>query len=247
MRSNEDLEGFAFVASHDLREPLRMVTSYLELLEKRISEKLNEKEKLFLYYAKDGAERMSELIHALLQFSRAGRVELNPEKVESEEVFNLALQSLETKIKKTEAEITHDELPTLFLNPALAVQVFQNLIDNGIKYQKKGSKPKVHISAKGSPSEWEFIVSDNGIGIEEAFAKEIFKPFRRLQTRSDYPGTGIGLSLCKKIVERHGGKIWVESIPDQGSQFHFTIPKNIQGQHFQKGNPWIPPYQYASF
>jgi signal transduction histidine kinase len=224
-RSNEELEQFAYVASHDLREPARMVKSYLELLENRYRGELDEKADTFIYYAVDGAERMQEMINALLDLSRVGTRGKEPAPTDAEAVLERTLTSLGKAIEENDAMVTHDPLPTVMADQAQLAQVFQNLIANGIKFQRDGVPPQVHISAeqKGD-DEWKFCVEDNGIGIDPEQAERLFQIFQRLHTREEYEGTGIGLALCRRIVERHGGRIWVESEVGAGSMFCFTLP-----------------------
>lgn len=223
-RSNRDLEQFASVVSHDLREPLRMVTSFLRLLERRYEDRLDAKGKEFVAYAVDGAERMQEMIRALLDLSRVGTrgQELKPTEVE--EVLDKTLSALRRVIEDTEAEVTHDPLPTVMGDEAQLGQIFQNLIANALKFHKQDQVPRVHISAERQGDEWLFSVVDNGIGIAPEQSKRIFRVFQRLHTEEEYPGLGIGLALCKRVVERHGGHIWVESAPGEGSAFYFTLP-----------------------
>ncbi len=229
-RSNEELEQFAYIVSHDLREPARMVKSYLELLARRYRGQLDESADTFIDYAVDGATRMQEMIGALLNLSRVEtRGEpLAPTDVEA--VVKRTLAALSRAIEDVGAEVRYDPLPTVMADQAQLGQVFQNLIANAIKFRREDVVPRVHISAElGPPSvgegkgEWRFAVEDNGIGIDPQQADRIFKIFQRLHTRQEYEGMGIGLALCKRIVERHGGRIWVESEPGRGSTFYFTL------------------------
>lgn len=221
-RSNAELQQFAYVASHDLQEPLRMVASYTQLLGKRYKGKLDEDADEFIDYAVDGANRMQGLIRDLLEYSRVGSETKSFEKTDCERVLQHVMSNLSASIHDHHAEITHDTLPTLQANPTLLTQVFQNLIGNALKFQG-GSTPKIHVGAKALPDGWEFSIKDNGIGIPHEQLDRIFAIFQRLHSREDYPGTGIGLAICKRIVEKHGGKIWVESEPNHGSTFYFTI------------------------
>jgi light-regulated signal transduction histidine kinase (bacteriophytochrome) len=223
-RSNEELEQFAYVISHDLREPARMVKSYLELLESRYQGQLDEKADMFINHAVDGAERMQEMINALLDLSRIGTRGEEPAPTDAEAVLKRTLNVLERAIEETEADVTHDPLPTVMADKAQLAQVFQNLVANAIKFRREDVPPRVHISAEREDDEWVFSVADNGIGIDPEQADRIFQIFQRLHTREEYEGTGIGLALCKRIVERHGGRIWVESKPGEGSTFTFTLP-----------------------
>ena len=222
-QSNAELEQFAYVASHDLREPLRKIKSYTELLAKRYDGQLDERADKYIFYIVDGATRMQQLIADLLTYSRAGRAELVLEEVPFTAVVDKALNDLELAIRESEAKITWDEMPTLSLDVQQMTRVLQNLIGNAIKF--RGEKvPEVHISSQQQGDEWHFVVSDNGIGIDPQYLERVFLIFQRLHTRTDYPGTGIGLAVCKKIVENHNGRIWAESEPDQGTTFHFTLP-----------------------
>ena len=223
-RSNEELEQFAYVIAHDLREPARMVKGYLNLLVQRYQGQLDEKADMFIDYAVDGAERMQEMIDALLDLSRIGTrgEEFTP--TDAEAVLERTLRALGRAIEDAEAEVTSDPLPTVLADEAQLAQVFQNLIANGIKFRQEDEPPRVHISAEREGDEWVFSVADNGIGIDPKQADRIFQIFQRLHTEEEYPGLGIGLALCKRIVERHGGRIWMESEPGAGSTFYFTIP-----------------------
>jgi len=222
-RSNAELEQFAYVASHDLKEPLRMVTSYLELIERRYKEKLDKDADEFIGFAVDGAERMRNQIDGLLAYSRVGTGPASFEPVDCETLLDRAVKDLARVVTETGAKITHNRLPTVKADAIQLTQLFENLIANAIKFCN-GATPEVQISAKRKPGEWQFAVRDNGIGIEPQYAERIFVLFQRLHNRSKYPGTGIGLAICKKIVERHGGRIWVESQPGKGSTFYFTVP-----------------------
>ena len=223
-RSNEELEQFASVISHDLREPARMVKSFVTLLDKRYQGQLDEKADMFIDYAVDGAERMQAMIEALLDLSRIGPRGKEPAPTDAEEVLERALRLLGRSIEEAEAQVTHDPLPTVMADEAQLAQVFQNLIANGIKFQREDVTPRVHISAEREGDEWVFSVADNGIGIDPEQADRLFQIFQRLHTREEYEGLGIGLALCRRVVERHGGRIWVESEPGEGTNFFFTIP-----------------------
>jgi PAS domain S-box-containing protein len=222
-RSNRELEHFAYVASHDLQEPLRMVTSYLQLLERRYRGKLDQDADDFITYAVDGATRMHMLINDLLTYSRVSTRAKPFEPTNCSDILNHALSNLRIAIEESKATITFDDLPTVEADATQLTQVFQNLISNAIKFHKKDVPPCIHVSAERQEGEWRFSVRDNGIGIAPEHIERIFLIFQRLHTREEYPGTGIGLAVCKKIVERHGGRIWVTSKPGEGSTFYFTI------------------------
>jgi signal transduction histidine kinase len=222
-RSNRDLEQFAYVASHDLQEPLRMVATYTQLLAERYRGKLDSDADKYIRYAVDGALRMQKLVQDLLAFSRVGRPGIAPESTDCNAVLQTALINLETSIQESGAIIEHTPLPVLVADRTQVVQVFQNLIGNAIKFH--GSEaPRICVSAELSGREWVFSVADNGIGIAAEQAESVFLIFRRLHTHAEYAGSGIGLSICKKIIEQHGGRIWVESEPGHGSIFQFTLP-----------------------
>ena len=223
-RSNRELEQFAYVASHDLQEPLRMVSSFVQLLARRYEGQLDADADEFVAYAVDGASRMRQLIEDLLAFSRVGTRAQPLEPTDVEAVVAEALANLAARIAESGAEITHDPLPTVLADRNQLVQVFQNLVSNAIRFRGDAS-PRAHIWAEEREDEWEIAVRDNGIGLEPRHAERIFEIFKRLHTREEYPGTGIGLAICKKTIERHGGRIWVESQPGQGATFRFTLPK----------------------
>lgn len=221
-RSNRDLEQFAYVASHDLQEPLRTVVNYTDLLNEKMKHKLDPETGEFLGFITEGAARSQQLITDLLQYSRIGR-ENRFEDVKSEEILNKVLANLKILIDENKAHITYEDLPEVYADPVKLGQVFQNLISNAIKF-KGAENPRIHISAKRGSGAWIFSVADNGIGIDPKYQEKIFVIFKRLHGRSKYRGTGIGLSICKRIVEQHGGNIWVESRLHQGSIFNFTLP-----------------------
>lgn len=225
-RSNVEIEQFAHVASHDLQEPLRMVTSYLQLIERRYPDRLDSTGKEFIAFAVDGAKRMKNLIRDLLEFSRAGTHSTRFREVDTGAILDHALDNLKIAIEETSAVITADSLPTLCGDPVLLTQVFQNLIANAIKFQK-GTEPCVHVSAREQGAEWIFSVRDNGIGIESRHLDRIFHIFERLHSVEEYSGSGIGLAITRKIVERHRGKIWVESQPGAGSTFFFSLSSEM--------------------
>jgi signal transduction histidine kinase len=222
-RSNRDLEQFAYVASHDLQEPLRMVATYTQLLAERYQGKLDADADKYIHYAVDGALRMQKLVQDLLTFSRAGRGRLALESTDCNVVLQTALTNLEAAIQEGHAMVEHTQLPFVMADGFQLVQVFQNLIGNAIKF--RGSEaPLIRVSAEAQAKEWIFSVADNGIGIGAEHADNVFIIFRRLHTRAEYPGSGIGLSICKKIIEQHLGRLWFESEPGSGSTFRFTLP-----------------------
>lgn len=225
-RSNAELEQFAYMASHDLQEPLRMVTSFLQLLKRKYGEGLDEQANQYIDIAVDGAERMKILIKDLLNFSKISFQNEEMEAVDLNVLLEEVRKTYSDKLAHEDGEIKVDVLPVLEGHKALFSQLFQNLIGNALKYKGKEA-PSVKVSVSEDTNNWEFIVSDNGIGIEEQFLEKVFVVFLRLHTRDEYQGTGIGLAICKKIVEKYGGIIWVESTPGVGSDFHFTIPKTF--------------------
>jgi PAS domain S-box-containing protein len=222
-RSNAELEQFAYVASHDLQEPLRAIAGMVQLLQKRYQGKLDERADEYIDHAVEAAGRMRKLINDLLTYSRVVRFGKQFEMTDVEKVLDTALANLRVALQESRATVTHDPLPSLMVDETQIGQVFQNLIGNAVKF--RGERPlQIHIGAREEENAWCFEVRDNGIGIESQYFERIFGVFQRLHTRRDYPGTGIGLSLCKKIVERHGGSIWVESEAGQGTSFYFTLP-----------------------
>ncbi len=222
-RSNADLEQFAYVASHDLQEPLRMVSAYTQLLAERYRGKLDDQADKYIHYAVDGAARMQSLIQDLLAFSRVGRQETAVKSADCNQIVDRAVDNLRAAILESSAVVSHGPLPLVMANGSQLQQVFQNLIGNALKF--KGSQaPLIQISAKKEGTEWIFTVADNGIGISGEHAESVFVIFNRLHTRTEYPGNGIGLSICKKIVERHGGKIQALHRDGGGTLFKFTLP-----------------------
>jgi PAS domain S-box-containing protein len=223
-RSNEELGQFAYIASHDLQEPLRMVASYTQLLSKRYKGKLDADADEFIAFAVDGANRMQRLIHDLLAYSHVGTKGKDLAITSSERALGEALRNLQVAIQESGAVVTHGSLPTVLADAGQLTALFQNLVGNAIKYTNK-ENPVIRISAcPDAENKWRFSVQDNGLGIDEKYFKIIFSMFQRLHKRDEFAGTGIGLAICKKIVERHGGAIWVESQPGYGSTFHFTLP-----------------------
>jgi two-component system sensor histidine kinase/response regulator len=226
-RSNADLEQFAYVASHDLQEPLRMVATYTELLSEHYKDSLDEKAAKYINYAVDGAKRMQQLVRELLAYSRVDSQGQKPTAIKAGVVVKNVLDSLKMAIEEAHAEIVCEELPTVRADTVQLAQVFQNLIGNALKF--RGKEPsRIHISAERSNDKWVFRVKDNGIGIEKQYAEVVFQMFQRLHERGRYDGNGIGLAIAKKIVERHGGRIWFDSEPEKGSTFYFTLPA-VQG------------------
>lgn len=230
-RSNRELEQFAYVASHDLQEPLRMVATYTQLLAERYQGKLDENADKYIHYAVDGALRMQSLVQDLLAFSRVGRQGADLKVTDCNAVVEAVLKNLHTAIQESGAQIAYGRLPAVVADGSTLLQVFQNLIGNAIKF--RGSEPPaIRVTAEKNAREWVFAVADNGIGIEPEHAEIVFAIFKRLHTRAEYPGSGIGLAICKKIIEQHGGRIWVESQAGQGSTFKFTLPaREVRGKY----------------
>ncbi|MGH8515679.1 MAG: sensor histidine kinase, partial [Gammaproteobacteria bacterium] len=222
-RSNAELEQFAYIASHDLQEPLRMVASYTQLLARRYQGRLDGDANEFIGFAVDGATRMQSQIQDLLNYSRLGKKEMDFEPTDCSAVLDRALVNLKVAVEESRATVTSDPLPAVTADGNQLVQLFQNLIGNAVKFRNH-ERPLIHVSAKRSGKEWLFSVRDNGIGFDPQFAERIFVIFQRLHAKGEHPGTGIGLAVCKKIVESHGGRIWAEAKPDKGATFYFTIP-----------------------
>ena len=240
-RSNRDLEQFAYVASHDLQEPLRMVSSYTQLLGKRYAGKLDERADTYIHYAVDGANRMQILIHDLLKYSRAGTRQAPLLPTSAADVVSEVLRSLELTIAESGSSVTVDELPEVLADRVQLTQIFQNLIGNALKFRREGARHSVTVSAEpDSDSQgaamWRFTVRDNGIGINKEYFERIFVIFQRLNTRESFTGSGIGLAICQRLVERHGGQIWLESTPGEGSAFHFTL-QAVHHQPQEGGQP----------
>ncbi|ADD07638.2 sensor box histidine kinase (plasmid) [Natrialba magadii ATCC 43099] len=221
--SNERLQQFAYAASHDLQEPLRMVTGYLRLLENRYSDDLDEDAEEFIEFAVDGAERMEAMIEGLLTYSRVETQGESFDSVDLEAVLNDVLTDLSVRIDETGAEVTAELLPTVDGDASQLRQLFQNLLENALQYSGE-QKPRVSISAMRNEDEWEISISDEGIGIEQDDADRVFEVLQRLHSHEEYEGSGIGLALCRRVVERHGGEIYVDSEPEEGATFSFTLP-----------------------
>jgi two-component system, chemotaxis family, sensor kinase Cph1 len=222
-RSNADLQQFAYAASHDLREPLHTIAGFLKLLERRYKGRLDEKADEFIQYTIEGVNRMEMLINDLLEYSRVETKGGSFKPMNSSVALEKAIFNLRSALEGSGAEITYDLLPTVVADETQTTRLFQNLIGNAIKFRGK-EKLRIHISAEQKDREWIFSVRDNGIGIDPKFFDRIFVIFQRLHTRQEYEGTGVGLAISKRIVERHGGRIWVESRPGEGATFYFTLP-----------------------
>jgi signal transduction histidine kinase len=223
-RSNADLAQFAYIASHDLQEPLRMVSSYMGLLARKYQGRLDETADKYIRFAVEGAARMQTLIYDLLSYSRAGTQEIEKQRVSSEVLLQSALQNLDVAIKESGAVIHHDGLPVIEADEIKLTQVIQNLVGNAIKFHKPDVRPEITVSAKAAPGEWIFEVADNGIGFDTRYTDRIFEVFQRLHPVGTYPGNGIGLAISRRIVEHHGGRLWADSHPGVGSRFFFTLP-----------------------
>eukprot|EP01136_Pigoraptor_vietnamica_P014270 Opistho-1_new@56283 len=223
--SNLELEQFAFVASHDLQEPLRMITGFLTQLDKKYESVLDDKAKQYIYFAVDGAKRMRQIILDLLDYSRAGRSETVQEEIDMNELLHEVTLLLKKKIREKHAAIRIDPLPVISSYKSPVRQVFQNLVSNALKYSKKEILPDIHIGVADQAGYWEFFVADNGIGIHTDYFEKVFILFQRLHTNSEYSGTGMGLTISKKITESLGGKIWLESVEGVGTTFYVQIPK----------------------
>lgn len=223
-RSNADLSQFAYVASHDLQEPLRMVASYMGLLSRRYEAELDETAQKYIGFAVEGAKRMQALILDLLSYSRAGTQAIDKRPIAAEAVVSSAVQNLEVSIRESGARVRYDHLPVIEADESRLVQVLQNLIGNGIKFRKPDVPPEISVSAKSAGDQWIFEVADNGIGFDPKYADRIFQVFQRLHGVAAYPGNGIGLAICRRIIEHHGGRLWAEPEPGVGSKFFFSLP-----------------------
>lgn len=228
-RSNTDLEQFAYIASHDLKEPLRNIASYVQLLQRRYAGRLDGDADAFIGYTVDGVRRMQAIITELLAYSRIGTGHLTLVPVQAGALVSSALASLKSVITDAQAAVeVHGQLPVVEADAALLGSLFQNLIGNGLKYRRDDVRPEITVGCRDQGAEWAFWVRDNGIGIEPEYHQQIFHLFKRLHPRDRYHGTGIGLTICQRVVERHGGRIWVESEPGKGSTFWFTLPKRAR-------------------
>ena len=221
----EEMEAFAYVAAHDLKEPARMIKAYLGLLESKYAASLDEKAKKYIHFAVDGSVRMDNLINDLLEYAKAGSSGEGVEETDTENVVAEVKDLFKMLIAEKGATITTDELPTITISRTAIKQVFQNLIGNALKYHASGVLPEVHVGVKETDTHWQFSVEDNGIGIPAKEQDKVFGVFKRLHTREQYSGTGVGLSICKKVAEKNGGAIWIESAEGEGSTFFFTISK----------------------
>ncbi|THF85870.1 response regulator [Deinococcus sp. KSM4-11] len=222
-RSNRELEQFAYVASHDLKEPLRTVSSFAQLLQGRHGNQLDERGQRYVTIVIEGAQRMFTLIEDVLAMARVSHA-ASPRTVNLDALLDDVISSLESLTRETGAQITVSSLPSVLGDPTQFVQLFQNLIGNALKFRQSGVPPRVQVSAQANPDGWQFTVADNGIGMESQYLKQVFTIFQRLHSRQAYPGNGIGLSVCQKIVESHGGRIWLDSTPGEGTSIHFTLP-----------------------
>ena len=230
-RSNKELEQFAYVASHDLQEPLRVVSGYVQLIQRRYADRLDADADQFIGYIVDGVTQMQQLITDLLNYSRVGTRGRPFVKVGLEAVLDRALSNLKEVVRESEAQITHEPLPEIVGDETQLMQLFQNLIGNAVKFSG-GRRPKIDISVRQADGHWRFAVSDNGIGIDRKYWDKLFVIFQRLHTRQKYTGNGIGLAICKRIAERHGGKIWLDSRLDEGTTFFFTIKGDLPEESF---------------
>jgi light-regulated signal transduction histidine kinase (bacteriophytochrome) len=222
-RSNAELEQFAYVASHDLQEPLRTISSYTELLAEEYGDRLDGEGHEYMDFVVDGATRMQQLIKDLLAFSRVGTRGKEFAPMSFESVLQKVLGNLKLAIDECHAVVTFDELPEVIADESQIHQLLQNLISNALKFRSEQT-PRIHVSASSKEKEWKFCIRDNGIGIDAEYFEQIFEIFQRLHSRRHYDGTGIGLAICRKIIQRHEGRMWVDSAPGQGASFYFTLP-----------------------
>lgn len=235
--SNTALEQFAYVASHDLQEPLRTMGAYAQLMARKYRGQLDDEADLFLNFLVSASVRMTALVRDLLAYARLATEEERPSSIALDEDLEAALTHLDEAIKESGATVTHDPLPTLAVDRGQMVRLFQNLIGNAVKYRKPDQPPKVHISAEQKGAEWIISIRDDGIGFEPQHASAIFAPFKRLHTAEEYPGTGVGLAICRRIVHAQGGRIWAESQPGEGTTFSFTLP--VEGRQPLQHTPPI--------
>ena len=222
--SNAALEQFAFVASHDLQEPLRTMSSFAQILVRRYAGQLDSEAQAFVEHIYKGAQRMSALVQNLLIYARMQTEVDRPSSYSLDVDLETALSSLHGAIEEADAVVTHDPLPEVQVDQGQMFRLFQNLLGNAVKYRRPGVQPKIHVSAKQQNAEWVILVQDNGIGFDQKYARDIFAPFRRLHSEDQYEGTGVGLAICRRIVENHGGRIWAESTAGEGTTFFFTLP-----------------------
>jgi light-regulated signal transduction histidine kinase (bacteriophytochrome) len=244
-RSNADLSQFASIASHDLQDPLRTIASYMGLLARRYQGTFDAAAQEYIQYAMEGATRMQALICDLLSYSQAGTQPVDTQRISSEAVLQNALQNLKAAIEETLALVRHDGLPIIEADETKLTQVMQNLIGNSIKFRKPNVRPEITITAKKAPGEWIFEFADNGIGFDAQDCDRIFQVFQRLHGVGEYPGNGIGLAICRRLIEHHGGRLWAESQPGIGSKFFFSLPLATGSadpeQHKRTNDAAIPP------
>jgi light-regulated signal transduction histidine kinase (bacteriophytochrome) len=234
LHSNIELERFAYVASHDLQEPLRMVTNFTELLQKRYGEKLDDTAKEYIDFAANGARRMQDLVNDLLEYARIGQEAESFKATDLNQTMKTIKENLKDSIDSTHAIVSYDTLPVVHTNPIRIMRVIQNLIGNSIKYQKENAQPKIIVSTAEQSGFWEISIKDNGIGMKQEYCEKIFEPFKRLHAKNEYSGTGMGLSICRKLIEGFGGKIWAHSTLGEGTVFTFTMPMYNQKQETEK-------------
>jgi light-regulated signal transduction histidine kinase (bacteriophytochrome) len=227
-RSNKDLEQFAYVTSHDLKAPLRNIASFVQLLNKKYQDNFDEEAREYMMYILGGVRRLNNLIKDLLQYSRVNRMDAFVEHIDLHDVTEVVKHNLTEEIERQKAQVNIHRLPILRANYTQMVQLMQNIVSNAIKFNREGVSPIVDIEGSETPREVTFSVKDNGIGIDPKHSEKIFSIFQRLHSPDEYEGTGIGLSICKRIVERHKGKIWFESVPGEGATFYVKIPKKLK-------------------